>query len=97
MTATPLPGQSTADLLKAVRVQDGKRLPGPVVQAGHLHDIEREGVHNNLASWAQIQALITCRERNVKSKHDQVSMGGKSKHLSQRKECLTREKSAQMD
>ena len=39
VAAARLPGQSTTDLLKAVRERDGKRLPGPVVRAGHLHGL----------------------------------------------------------
>ena len=47
-------------------------------------------------SWALTQVLITCRERNVKSKYDQSSRGGKSKQLhtivrTQQKECKKRE------
>ena len=54
------------------------------------------GFQDNLASWAQVQVLITYREQNVKSKYDQISTGAKvnmhTDFVSQQKECSTMEK-----
>ena len=48
VTASGLPGLSTARIAtRRSMCGIGYRLPGPLVRAGHLHGIERVGVHDN--------------------------------------------------